>query len=320
METNNTDVTLQDGRADVTVREGRIDIAGTLGSVGALLCWSIAPLFIRHLTGYFDSWTQNVYRSLVGCVFLMPYVVVCMRRGSLKRSVWRRAVVPALFNVVMQTLWAMAFYYMKPGIITLIAKSSLIWVFLLSLALFPEERWLVRSPLFWGGMILSTAGVSGVILAGKDVMGRTELTGVAIGLCCAFVWALYIISVRKAFAGIDSVVGYCVMATYTTVGLIVAAFIFSNPLQDLPSSAWPWAAVVISAIVGMSLGHPLFYMSIKRIGVTVPSVVILATPFVVLTLSRFIFNETLSGLQWLFGTVLVAGGALAILSQKQLRR
>jgi drug/metabolite transporter (DMT)-like permease len=56
----------------------------------------------------------------------------------------------------------------------------------------------------------------------------------------------------------------------------------------------------------------------RRIGATIPALVILAQPFIVLTVSYIVFGESLNGLQLLFGLVLLAGSALAIWAQQHL--
>ena len=82
---------------------------------------------------------------------------------------------------------------------------------------------------------------------------------------------------------------------------------------------WPWGCVVISAVTSIALSHVLYYAAIKRIGAAIPSLVLLSTPFIVLAISNVVFGESLNGLQWLFGIVLVAGSGLAIWAQQHLR-
>jgi drug/metabolite transporter (DMT)-like permease len=77
-----------------------------------------------------------------------------------------------------------------------------------------------------------------------------------------------------------------------------------------------WFAVIISGVTGIALGHVLYYISLRRLGPTTPSLVQLAQPFIVVVISYFIFSEKLSVPQLVFGVVLVAGSALAILSKK----
>jgi drug/metabolite transporter (DMT)-like permease len=77
-----------------------------------------------------------------------------------------------------------------------------------------------------------------------------------------------------------------------------------------------WNAVVISGVTGIALGHVFYYISIRRLGATTPSLVQLTQPFIVVVISYFVFSERLSVPQLFFGIILVAGSALAILAKK----
>ena len=83
---------------------------------------------------------------------------------------------------------------------------------------------------------------------------------------------------------------------------------------------WQWACVVISGVMCIALGHVLYYAAIKRIGATIPSLVILSQPFAVLAISHVVFEESLNVFQLASGAVLLAGSALAIWAQQHLRR
>jgi drug/metabolite transporter (DMT)-like permease len=84
------------------------------------------------------------------------------------------------------------------------------------------------------------------------------------------------------------------------------------------SSAWVY--LLISAVSSIAISHSCYYAAIKRIGATIPSLVILALPFLILLVSRVIFNERLSAAQWVFGLLLVAGAALAVRAQEHLKK
>jgi drug/metabolite transporter (DMT)-like permease len=74
--------------------------------------------------------------------------------------------------------------------------------------------------------------------------------------------------------------------------------------------------VVISGVTAIALAHVFFYAAIHRIGATIPSMINLLTPFTVLALSSFFFNEHLTGVQWVFGVTLIVGIALSVRARK----
>ena len=80
-----------------------------------------------------------------------------------------------------------------------------------------------------------------------------------------------------------------------------------------------WLYLIISGIIPIATGHVLYYIAIKRIGATIPSLVLLASPFTVLAGSYIVFGETLGALEVVFGLVLIIGSALAIWAQEHLK-
>jgi drug/metabolite transporter (DMT)-like permease len=298
----------------------KIDFLATLACIGALVCWSLGPIFIKYLTEDIDSWTQNLLRYSVACLFWMPFLLRAVKKQQIKPKLWRMAILPAAANVAMQSFWAAGFYYIGAAFMALISKSSIIWVAGFSLVFFADERGLVRSGRFWLGLALSIMGVMGVIYYKEDFDIGGTVTGIIIAVCCAFMWAVYTISARIAFRDADSRSSFSIVSIYTMIGLFVLGIIFGKVEQSLKMDVWAWVVVVISGVTSIALGHVLYYFALKRIGATIPAFVILAQPFVVFAISRIVFGESLNGLQLIFGLVLLAGSSLAIQGQQHLKR
>ena len=297
----------------------KVNVSATFACLGALSFWSLGPIFIKYLSGYLDSWTQNLLRYSVACLFWLPFLFFSIRTKRLDARVWRRALAPAAANIVMQSLWAAAFYYIGPAFMVLLTKTNIIWIAGFSLIFFAEERTLVKSKRFWTGLTLSAIGLIGVMYFKVDLAEVRTVTGVVIALAAALMWGVYTISVRIAFRQIDSRSGFSVISIYTVAGLGVAALLFGRPADCAQMGAWQWACVVISGILCIALAHVLYYAALRRIGATVPALVILAQPFVVLAISRTVFAESLSVIQLLFGAALLAGSGLAIWAQEHLK-
>jgi len=298
----------------------KVDFSATFACVGALSFWALGPIFVKYLTGYVDSWTQNLLRYSVACLVWLPFLFFSIKTKRLDRRVWRRAVVPGVANVIMQSLFACAFYYIGPAFMVLLTKSSIIWITSFSLIFFPEERALVKSKRFWSGLALSAMGVIGVLYYKEDFAAAGTLTGIVLALAMAFMWAVYIVSARIAFKDIDSRQGFSVISIYTVGGLFVLALLFGELGDCVKMGAWQWACVVISGATAIALSHTLYYSAMRRIGATIPALVMLAQPFIVLAISYVVFRESLNVFQLLFGVVLLAGSGLAIWAQEHLNR
>ncbi|MFZ2147657.1 MAG: DMT family transporter, partial [Sedimentisphaerales bacterium] len=250
----------------------------------------------------------------------LPFIFFSIKRKRLDTRVWRRAVVPGAANVVMQSLYACAFYYIGPAFMVLLVKSSIIWIVSFSLIFFAEERTLVKSKRFWSGLALSAIGVIGVLYYKEDFAAAGTLTGIVLALAMAFMWAVYIVSARIAFKEIDSRQGFSVISIYTVGGLFVLAVLFGRIGDCVKMGAWQWACVVISGATAIALSHTLYYSAMRHIGATIPGLVMLAQPFIVLAISNVVFGESLNVFQLLFGVVLLGGSGLAIWSQEHLKR
>lgn len=297
----------------------KLDPAATAACVGVVVLWSTGPIFVKYLTGFIDSWTQNMFRYLSACLFWLPVLLYMRRAGRLDGRVWRRALLPGSVNVVGQSFFAAAFYYINPAFMDLLLKSSVIWIVVISLISFAQERPLAASRRFWLGGLLSAAGVIGVIVFSEDFGLQATMTGVALALTAGFFWAMYTLSVRISVRDIDSRVSFAVISMYTVAGLWIVGFIFGRPGEALQMGAWPWTCVVISGVSSIALGHVFYYAAIRRVGATIPALVLLSSPFVVFSVSAVVFGERFTVWQFLFGAVLLAGAALAILAQRDLR-
>ncbi len=298
----------------------KVDVSATFACIGALTFWALGPIFIKYLTGYLDSWTQNLLRYSVACLVWLPFLLFSIKIKRLDRRVWRRAVFPAAANVIMQSLFACAYYYIGPAFMVLLMKSSIIWIASFSLIFFPEERTLVKSKRFWSGLALSAMGVIGVLYYKEDFAAIRTLTGIIIALMTAFMWAVYTLSVRIAFRDIDSRHGFSVISIYTVAGLFLLALLFGQIGDCVKMGVRQWACVVISGATAIALSHTLYYAAMRRIGATIPGLVMLAQPFIVLAISFVVFGESLNVFQLLFGVVLLAGSGLAIWAQEHLKR
>jgi drug/metabolite transporter (DMT)-like permease len=298
----------------------KFDIAATFTCLGALIFWSFGPIFIKYLTGYLDSWTQNLLRYSVACLFWLPFLVLSIKTKRLDHRVWRRAIVPGIANVLMQSFWAAAFYYIDPAFMVLQTKTNIIWITGFSFIFFSDERILAKSKSFWIGFLLSAIGLVGVMYYKVDLAETRIIAGIILTQAFAFMWGVYTLSVKIAFKDIDSRSGFSVISIYTVAGLAVSAFLFGRVETAAGIGAWQWACVVISGVTAIALAHTLYYAAIRRIGATIPALVILAQPFIVLAISYMVFGESMNIFQLFFGIVLLIGSAFAIWAQQNLKR
>jgi len=289
---------------------GHLTPAAAAACAGFVVCWTIGPIFIKQLSSVLDVWTQNAARYGVACLFWLPLLVYARRQ--LTPTMLKKALIPAAFNIVMQSCWAGAFYYADPAFAVLLSRTSILWVSLFSLLFFADERPLIKSKRFWAGSAAAIAGLAGVILCNPKLHLSGTWMGVAIALGASITWAGYALSVKMVFREVDSKLSFSIITVYTVIGLTGLAFLLGRPAALTELSPKNMVILVISAVTAIAIAHVLFYAAIHRIGATIPSMINLLTPFCVLLLSRVVFGEHLTGGQWFFGLLLITGIALAV--------
>jgi len=291
--------------------------AAAFSCLGFLACWTAAPLYIKVLSGALDSWVQNFLRYMAAFVFWFPFLLWTVRRDGLQKQIFLRALIPSAFNVATQSCYAAAFYYAQPGFVTLVTMTQVFWVVLFSMVLFPPERRLLRSGAFWAGVVLSAAGVCGVVIFHPTFSAHAELLGAVLAALMAIGWGCYTVSVKALLGQVDARLSFSIITIYTSLGLGAAAFLFGRPADCLHLNAIQWSHVLISSLCGIALGHVLYYSAIRRIGASIPTMFLLLRPFSVLVVSAFLFSERLTVLQWLCGCILIAGSLFFILAQRK---
>lgn len=298
----------------------KIDSTAAFALFAAILFWSIGPVFIKLLTTHIDHWTQNLLRYSAACIFWLPILFAAVIKKRIEPALWRKAIYPAAANIVMQSFWAAAFYYIEPAFMDLLLKSSFIWIAAFSLIFFADERCLLKSKKFWLGLTMSLAGVLGVMFYKENFTVSKNFTGIILALSAAFMWAIYTICVRIFFKDTDSRIAFSIVSIYTVAGLAPLALVFGRLNQCLTMGAAPWSYVLISGVTAIALSHVLYYVSIRRIGATIPALVLLSTPFTILLASHIVLGESLNLPQALFGIVLLTGSALTICARQNLRQ
>ncbi len=293
----------------------KIDTIGTSALVGAVVCWSTVPLFLKYFTGYIDGWTANGLRYPFAALLYIPWLISFWRKGVLSARMWKLALVPAGINMVSQVLWAWTPYFIDPGLMAFLVRLSTVWTVIGSFLLFADERSLLKSPLFWSGFILAMGGFVAMILGGPSTFGRATVIGIIMVVLTSIGWAGYQLSVRRNMQHIDSRAAFGMISLITSAGLVLGMFSFGQPQQALQMPASVSVLVLLSGLVGIAMAHLLFYIALKRVGVAIASSTNLVSAFITALFSRLLFHEVLTWTQWMAGMALVVGGILLTRAQ-----
>ena len=276
--------------------------------MAATFIWIWPTLIIKFLSPYFDGHTQNFYRYLAAVGALVPLNLICFRAEfirSLKNI--RQFLLPVFLVFTFQTLWVKGIYLLEPAMVALISRSHVLFVALLSFALFADERKVIGSRYFIAGSLMAVLGVTGVI-AGKSNFGFSYPgTGVLIILLGAVAWAFYLIAVKRIVRNTDTLVAVSVIFCLALPLFFLASLLFGNIGDLIEAPASVNAVLFVSGIFCVGIANAFNYKSIKILGTAVSSNFVLITPFFTAIASYYIFGETLSLWQIVSGVVLVLG-------------
>lgn len=299
----------------------KYDATGILYIVLTLLGWASVLLFLKHLTPYIDGWTANGWRYGLSALMWLPLLVVTTLRGRLPDGLWRRAIVPSVVNCAGQVCFALIPYYIGPGLAGFLLRVALVSSTCGALILFADERLLIRSPRFWIGLFLVVLSAAGTIVFSAAPVEGATATGIVLGLIAGTVFGLYGVSVRHYMRDIPAATSFAVISLYTAAGMVALMLLFGETggTAVFRLSAFNWMILVVSAVVGIALGHVFYYASIARLGVAVSGAIVQLAPFFCAAASVAIFGEVLTKGQWISGFVMLFGGFILLDAERRRR-
>jgi len=276
--------------------------------------WSVPSLFQFYLNRFYDPWSQNFYRYAVACLAIIPFVLLQFGRGpKIDIRAVTACLVPCLHNVVHQIAQVVALFYMGPGVYAIFIRSSVIFTALLALALFPEERSVIRQWQFQVGTLLGLAGAFGVIWFQSNGQDRhIALPGLFIAFTASICWALYASLMKRPSARLGPIRSFGIVSIITSTLLFPLTLAFGNIATPLQMTAHVNLILIISAVTCITLAHGLYYVAIREIGVALSQSLQLLCPMGALGLSALIFHERLTHAQLFSSAILLIGAFLAM--------
>ena len=295
---------------------------GTLTIVLTLVAWSSVPLFLRHFVDLIDPWTSNGWRYGFAAALWAPVLVIGLLRGRLRPGLWKAAIIPSIVNAVGQVTFVCAHYQIEPGLLSFGLRSQIIFAAVGAYLLFPDERRVIRSWSYVLGVIVVIGGTSGALLMGKERPDAAATLGILLAIASGLLFALYALAVRKYMRGTNSVVAFAVISQYTAAAMVVLMLLFGrrSGVEAIELERSEFLLLLLSAVIGIALGHVLYYMSIARLGVAVSAGVLQLHPFMVGVASLLLFGEVLTMAQWISGGVAILGAMMMLSVQGRVSR
>lgn len=293
----------------------------------ATVFWSFPALAVKFLTRYSDLYAQNVVRFASASVLLWGVCLVRARREALSGLPMLLRVFPAtIASFAYQYCYVRALYVpaLLPGLAYLVAKLWVPFTAFLSFALFADERSLIRDWRFLTGVVLSLAGVIGLLPGnvGAEAWARTAGGTLGLGLllivASSVFWSLYTVFVKLLVRRGSPLVAFTYVCSLITLAFLLLAVLTGESRFHVPAGAEGVAVCVVaigSGALCIGAAQVLYYYSIRTLGTVVCSTVLLSATFLAPLLSVLLFGERLGLRQAVAGLVLIAGCALTVQAQ-----
>jgi drug/metabolite transporter (DMT)-like permease len=288
-----------------------------------LVGWASVPLFLKHFADAgVDPWTINGWRYGFSALLWAPMLWYGARKGTLTRSLWRAALLPSVFNAVAQVAFAMAPYYVDPGLMTFSLRLQIVFITVGAAVLFASERRIIKTPGFIAGLLLVFAGTAGTILLKPGGLGGGTAWGIFLSVSSGLLYACYALAVRHSMRGVNPLLAFAVISQYTAAALLPLMLLFGDQAGAvvLGMPRMQVGLLLLSSLVGIGLGHTFYYYSIARLGVAVSAGVIQLQPIIVAAASMVLFDEPFTSAQWIAGGVAVVGAGTILWVQHRMNR
>jgi drug/metabolite transporter (DMT)-like permease len=326
--------------------------AGIVLIVLTLACWTTIPLYLSHLQAIrgpadvdgttrplVDPWTANGWRYGFSTILWIPPLLVAWWRGAMPPGLFKAALVPSVFNAGAQVCFGIAPYYVSPGLMTFSLRLNIVFVTIGAAVFFIAERKIIRSGGFLAGLIVLLVGTLLTVVLQPGGLGGATGYGVLVSFGSAFLYAGYALAVRKWMHGMPPMLAFAAVSQYTGLALVALMFVLGDrgvdasglmdPVRGMNALRLPggllgleFAMLLIFAVVGIGLGHTLYFHSIQRLGLAVSAGVVQLQPVTVSLGAMLVFpgksEQHLSGWQWVTGVVALVGACVILYAQHRL--
>jgi drug/metabolite transporter (DMT)-like permease len=250
--------------------------------------------------------TTAFFRCFLALPVLVALAVAEQRRHGPRRAAARGgAVLAGLFLAVDLVLWNHAIAEVGAGIATVLGNLQVLFVALTAWVLLrerPGRRFLIALPVVMAGVVM----VSG--LAGDATSGIHPLAGIGYGLGTAPAYTAFLLSMRRASAGVPHVAGPLAEATAgAAVGSLALGSVFGGLQLHIGWPSFGW--LLLLSLTSQTIGWLLITSSLPRLPAAISSLTLLLQPAAAMLLAAAVLGERPSLIQ-VAGAVVVCGGIL----------
>jgi drug/metabolite transporter (DMT)-like permease len=261
-----------------------------LGFSGIFVRWSEAPGLV-----------SSFYRmSIATGLMALPALRRMLPRSKLsKRAIWIALLGGLLFAADLG-FWASGVMLRGATNPTLLANTAPLWVGLGALVIFRERL----RVLFWLGLFISMLG--SILILGLDALeGMSFGIGSLMGLFAGLFYGGYILVTQKGRENLDALSYFWISATSSSLILLVATWLFGQPLTGYPPSSY--LNFLALGVISQTIGYLAINYALGQIPASIVSPTLLGQPVLTAILAVPLLGEHLNSWQVIGGLAVLLG-------------
>jgi drug/metabolite transporter (DMT)-like permease len=275
-----------------------------------LIADSLHFVFGRSLAPYLPPVASSFYYMSLALTQIALFAA--LRREidfSVLRDNWRFFTLIGFLIAVATSASYAAVFYIDPGTAALLAQTGILF----SLAF--GILWL-KEKLVGGEKIGSALAVVGVVIISfQPGFGSSGIwLGTLLVLTSTFTYALHAAVVKREGGGIDFINFFL----FRMLASCFFLFLFTVARGELvwPSGREVWLILLLAATVNVTISRALYYIVLRRIDLTILTILLTLSPVITIIWSVLLFQERPS-LQGLIGGTAVILGVIIVTFSKR---
>ena len=264
--------------------------------------WGTSFIFIKIGLAYSPSFIFASLRQFVGAAAMLPYIL--SKRESFPKSAREfLPIIPlGIFNVTITNGSSFTALKVVPaGLATVIAYTQPIWVFVFAIFILKETM----NSLKVLGTVLGFLGIATVFLPGVQI-SQAYFGGEVLLILSSVSWGIGAILFKAKVRTESLYMVNFLMLLFGSAPLLTASLLTEN----ISSIRWtPIFAIALFevGVLSQAIGWTIWLFLIRKVGASKTSSSLFLIPMVTLAVGAVFLHETLSGLEVIGASAVVAG-------------
>lgn len=275
-----------------------------------IIALSLSAMFVRWADA--PGPVTGFYRLLISTILFAPFFIQKQSTSEPINTRWLWFPLAAgLFTAFDFALWNSSLQYTTAANATLLGNTAPLWVALAALLIFREKL----GGSFWLGLSFALTGAT--LIMGGDFLFHPSLgLGDLMASAAAIFYAAYQLITQRGRKYMDPLRYIWLVGVSATLGMVFINLILRNPLTGY--STQTWIIFFTTAVVSQMIGYLSITYALGHLPASIVSATLIGQPVLTSLLAIPLLGEIPTSMQWIGGSVALAG--IYLVNQSHIQR